>query len=880
MAEDVEGRVLGVDENSRPAQSNIACQACRKRKIKCGRELPHCTVCTESRHMCEYPPGPLKPGPKIGTSHRSRKRQRMNVSEKASSSNEVSDRCGRRASRDSGGNEPESDNIHISLEPRRASQSASTIFATQPAATSQAQPSPSFFSRPIYAEQTQGSIVEPSGPLDAEHCATRDRPPPSPVTTAAALSPGEGSLNIQNLSFIVHPSHESCTPGETADEAISPVGEPLMLARAWVTFGVRPETLYRLKDLFFENMTAFSLFQASQFESKAQSITSTLHLHALLAAMFSFSAHFIQPEARGAQGRDMENYDSPAPTSEHFAELAARFVDEALRKCGDETPPLCVLQALILTTFQQLIRGVKGNAWRSLGTCVRIAYELNLHLIDSEDLVCVNLDTAAERSRWCADEERRRAWWAIWEMDTFASTVRRCPSAIDWSQNETALPVDDETWFQSNPQRSCFLEKNPINRWKALPKSGNKSPKAWFIVVNSLMRDAQLLSSPRGVFRSNNHSLLSTRDSKDISERLGAISNALRCFSLAPPQSLKYHNQYLGFGVEGAKYVVSPRNTHSSIYSIHLMTQLATFMISHYHVFGPIPRTTCSTESLNNSDYSVHSQVYPDNIAFEKYFEAADNILTVLNRSCDDHVRYVNPFLASTVWLAAAVQLVRKVFGVPGTNADLAKSKFEVLHLHYKQFVSYWGISTALQQNLEVIETSLERLYATSRTRGIGVGAASSDDYQHQSNNNNHSLQTNCTCSRCKERTYDRTYSPNDTGIEPNRTIFASPNVSLSPRQRLPGSPKAQQQQHIIPNATMYLPAQTQPLSEHQNVTTASEGLVAVDTPDFKNMIAEGGKGGGTNGFLGGEDFAMGLGLTEAELQDYLDRLLSGTYVA
>lgn len=56
-------------------RSTIACQVCRRRKIKCGRELPHCNLCQQSLQNCTYPEKPLRPGPKIGSTQNPRKRK-------------------------------------------------------------------------------------------------------------------------------------------------------------------------------------------------------------------------------------------------------------------------------------------------------------------------------------------------------------------------------------------------------------------------------------------------------------------------------------------------------------------------------------------------------------------------------------------------------------------------------------------------------------------------------------------------------------------------------------------------------------------------------------------------------------------------------------
>jgi hypothetical protein len=468
-------------------------------------------------------------------------------------------------------------------------------------------------------------------------------------------------------------------------------------------------------NLYHENMTSFSLFHQPSFQTKLRKITSTTQLSALLAAMFSYSARF-----ENQQSQVPSEMGNPTVAAKKFGTLAIYFVEKSLQECSDETPPLCVLQAVILNTFQQLTKGVRGNAWRYLGTCVRLAYELSLYLVDSGK---AGPSRENKMDKWSADEERRRAWWAIWELDTFASTVRRRPTAIDWSQNETHLPVKDEIWFSQKYQRSCFLAQKPIDRWKLLQESGNDSPKAWYIVVNSLMRDAQCRSSSIVGLESAVTARLqffrlrpagNSHESDDISDNLSILSHALRCFSLALPQNLQYRGEYLSFTSSDAAAAIPCRQLHIAKYSIYLMMQLTKFMIYHQQAFmgicqPPGHKDGASICRPSESATEVSSGDRSENNALSLYLQAADNILTLVNCSSDDHVQHVSPLWASTVWLAAAVQLVYKVLGPRERNMDLIDSKFEVLQLVHKQFVDFWETPSVLQHNLESLEEQLER---------------------------------------------------------------------------------------------------------------------------------------------------------------------------
>lgn len=466
---------------------------------------------------------------------------------------------------------------------------------------------------------------------------------------------------------------------------------------------------------YFDNMVAIDLFHEPSFPEKLSRIASPTQISALLAAMLTFAVRFY-PDGSTDSALQADVNQRAA----HFLDLALKYIDEALKECGDLTPPLCILQASIVAAHCQLSQGVLGRAWRSLGTCVRLAYEMNLHLIDTRGPTNT---TSVDIGHWCEDEEKRRAWWAIWEMDFFATTIRRTPPAVDWSQVETLLPVENEYWFQRKPRPSSFLERDPAARWKALQASGNRSPKAWFIVINSLMKDAQRISSPRGV-----PSLSPANESQpdrmnEARKRLETIANAVKCFGMALPSHLRYHNQYLGFDARGPGQYTSLRQTHCSIYSIYMMTQLARLMIYRYDVFKGHSRVALSMHDSSESSTANYDRSYPEtmdeteSLAIKQYFEAADDMLSIVHRSCDDHIQYINPFLSNTIWLASAVHLMRSQFCRSETNKSVVKSRFEVMHLTFKKCVDFFNMHTIVQQNLGTLEEQLEACQRPDRNQ-------------------------------------------------------------------------------------------------------------------------------------------------------------------
>ncbi|CAG9955831.1 unnamed protein product [Clonostachys rosea f. rosea IK726] len=481
--------------------------------------------------------------------------------------------------------------------------------------------------------------------------------------------------------------------------------------QACETLRVTVPHLQSLTDLYFDNMTAISLFHRPSFGSKIQGIKDQASLTALLASMFSFSVRFFLDVESTTNAQDM-------PSSKQFHQMALDQIDEILKGMEEDAPPLVVLQAMTLCGYNQLIGGVHGKGWRLVGSCVRIAYELRLHLIDYEAPIFTS-DDAGYTHKWVAKEEQRRCWWAIWEMDVFASTVRRSPLAIDWTMNETYLPVDDELWFKNQHCQSCFLDPQPGERWKKLNKSGNKSPSAWLIVLSSIMRDAQSLSrgNLQGVRSEDNgtdqvaelqqyfRNVFRKKSPAADEQQPSFLGHALRSTVSTLPESLAYKGEALSFGSDDITPEPSsfkrPRGFWDAArYSIFLTIQLARFQIFHHYAFSEIASGTLFTENPVDPPFgwTVTRSSLQGSMrnceGLRNCLEAADDIHAILTNVPEEHVKWVNPFLSSTVWLAASLQVLRKVYSL-GTDTE-NESKFALLRLTCQRYQAFWAPSPSL----------------------------------------------------------------------------------------------------------------------------------------------------------------------------------------
>ncbi|KFY80912.1 hypothetical protein V498_08759 [Pseudogymnoascus sp. VKM F-4517 (FW-2822)] len=644
------------------------------------RALPTCSRCVRIDQLCIYPSSAEKPGPKAGTSRTAKRLRTVDWNNHAENGAPYGFQEG-------GYNESESTTASGSNRPNVANEGQRW--------SSLPPPVPSNDSHVIQAPNIGASIRDPN----------RNRDQITIPTPPSIILPSEGSIiEARTLTQAIHPSHEPITRSNSRNRDRDPPGylanpgsRNRMIFKACELFEISIETYQYLLSSYFENMTAFSLFNWPHFDSKLQSIRSENERHALLAAMFSLAARFPLIEK--------ENPHVQIPSSRRFYDLASGLIESCLDECADRPPPLCLLQALLLTTFQQLIKGVRGRSWRVLGTCIRIAYELQLHCIDAKEL--------GRGEDWQEKEEKRRAWWTIWEFDVFASTIRRLPTAIDWSQNLTWLPVEDDLWYNNMFQASCFLAKEPMERIKLLQQCGNEGGKSWFIVINSLTRIAQSLPyhHSNNAPASHSHQGVEAQPSapKDFyAENAILLANTLHDFSLALPSALHYKGEYIGFECSNnPRLIPSPRLKDHGKYSIHMMKQLAKFVL-HHQVF---------LAALAQPDVSASGQTFFDYIenydpgSWNRYIEGIENVVSLIRHSAPNYVYYVNPFLANTIWFAAAAQITARLYRPSSaTSCEAADSNFELLRSSVILHIRTWEISSILVEKLDTLESRLRRL--------------------------------------------------------------------------------------------------------------------------------------------------------------------------
>lgn len=502
-------------------------------------------------------------------------------------------------------------------------------------------------------------------------------------------------------------------------------------------------------DLYFEavaGLRAFSLFHQPTFSDKIRDIGDHNHLIALFAAMFSISSRWSSTtpdDPDGALG------SSSPPPHRVFHRLSLTYIDLSLAACTNTAPSLCLLQAMTLAGFYKLAAGVDGPAWRCVGSAIRVAYELRLHLIDYEGLVEVPT-SESELREWSANEERRRCWWALWEMDIFASTIQRAPTAIDGNMNETCLPVSDDFWFAGKYQASCLVRGVPEERWQRLKATGNQDCFAWCIVLSSMMRDAQVLSrgNIQGIFSNlepkNNASKLARyyshgykeKTAEENSQQLASLVRAYHGLLDNLPENLRHRGEPLTFGMDGANNALASRRSCAERYNTRMLAVSAHFMIYQNYVFAGIVDGSISLSFSKGGEdqpglFTAPHQARNFSVGLKTLLDTSETLLDLLESCPKGHARYVSPYYASTIWIAAALQLFKEI-AMHDDDPISTRYKYTALREAYLEFARLWGTPLILLQTLDSLQTRLRLRQQELAASAASENAAQTSDQQPQ----------------------------------------------------------------------------------------------------------------------------------------------------
>lgn len=155
---------------------------------------------------------------------------------------------------------------------------------------------------------------------------------------------------------------------------------------------------------------------------------------------------------------------------------------EVYKKHGPpQVPSLPYLQGCLILASYLYTSGLSLQGRILVGVCINLAIELDLPHLDGEH-------TTSEFPLNATDqEERRRAWWVTWELDTFGSMMLQRPFGIDRRHFSVKLPISNQAWYAGTSVDSEVIQLHKEIDWVSLRSSPNQSPRAWFLVANHIL---------------------------------------------------------------------------------------------------------------------------------------------------------------------------------------------------------------------------------------------------------------------------------------------------------------------------------------------------------------------------------------------------------
>ncbi|KAM5353280.1 hypothetical protein ACJZ2D_016819 [Fusarium nematophilum] len=346
-----------------------------------------------------------------------------------------------------------------------------------------------------------------------------------------------------------------------------------------------------------------------------------------LAARFSSSPCF----------NNMPNADK----GERFAESAKEIYYECLRAAQKST--LDFLQGCILLAFQLYLNGPSTEGWLVIGTCTRLANELGLNAIDLQSESDIFGPVSLE---WSKKEELRRAWWSVWELDTFSAAVACRPHTIDRMTIHVKLPVSDENWFANMFVESAIVDPDPVHTWHTLRDCPNQDERAWFLLINYILLTTHDLGQRRSLQR------------KEIED----IDTAISCYTLLLP-------------------------SHFHLVECRVFVKLLTEGVS-------TPRFWSSSRNLL-TPLAAESQF---GVSEAKYRVYTDRIIRIIRLWPPEHIPSASPFIGCLILGPAAMHL-RVAMGCRQAAQDqsaAASLEEELLKLALSHIAKFWRLGALL----------------------------------------------------------------------------------------------------------------------------------------------------------------------------------------
>ncbi|KAK1994620.1 hypothetical protein LX36DRAFT_641127 [Colletotrichum falcatum] len=386
----------GTSENDIPS-----CQGCRRRKLRCSRDQPVCSHCKRLDSPCVYDLKKNKPGIKPGAVESLNRRVESGL-----------------PSHIGGGIE----SGHASAEPQSVVGILSLLARELHKLTSRNRPG------------SQAGTPE----VAAEH---------------AVLSPSTSNSSRRHaadgIGVVSHP-HNQPRKRRRVDSCGNPnidLAFPLEDLENITTSLPPPDLLEDIINIYFNLIQPWiPILHETQFRRRVHDPEQLPRLVVMLHAMVVAALRYVDnPETR--------------PSAQEMERWVVRSRNTVILNAMDQ---LAVenLQALIILAFNDIGNGDASKAWSIVGSLTRTVEYLQLSVEsdhqDKEPLL-KPLPSIPLPQNWTEEEERRRVFWNIFNLDRFCSVTTGWNTSLTSDDVHRRLPADGGLWHKEESVITPFF---------------------------------------------------------------------------------------------------------------------------------------------------------------------------------------------------------------------------------------------------------------------------------------------------------------------------------------------------------------------------------------------------------------------------------------
>ncbi|KAH8802949.1 fungal-specific transcription factor domain-containing protein [Xylogone sp. PMI_703] len=364
---------------------------------------------------------------------------------------------------------------------------------------------------------------------------------------------------------------------------------------------------------------------------------------------------------------------------------------------------LPLIQASILISYAVLTIGAVNRAYPLVSACLRMAYDAGLDQLDRiEYLQLLNMPTqrmeSPQEMDWSKKEELRRAWWCLWEVESFLAAIRCQPRMLSTKKCRTKLPVDDVDWHEGNEtSSSAFLPTN-LDEWRILWKP----PPATSLYAN---RMAALQFALTFVDLSNNE------DPEELLRTCSELEQIATLWSQNLPPEYRPDARM--------QHVLQQSDSLNEVFTMYIASELVTILTAKAQMYQGIAATTALDYrgkyrrwlSSKDEEASCKTHTVAAKTKFFKALQASDTICAIVKDWPTRFIHRTCPFIVFGLWAPACIQLLVKASALDAWELrDEASLSLQAIISAMEQFAEYGGLGRAVLSSFRRYQSKMSEV--------------------------------------------------------------------------------------------------------------------------------------------------------------------------